>query len=358
VAGSRLPSIAVATGPLRDEAALAEGIRRWVAEEGDFLPGAVPGGPALAVTSVVHASAGMANETLLVELGPDNPGIVLRLPPLEPSFKEYDLAPQAYVQDVVAGAGVPAPAPVIMVTDRKWIGTPFLAMPWVHGIVPGPAPIFDEWITKASPVQQRQVQIEFIDTLAAIHQVEWSIPDLAANLVGPGVTDALEYWAGYVEWAGEGAPLPALVRGLEWCRSHLLDGDASGAGAVLLWGDPRLGNLVFGDDRKVRAVLDWDLAAIGPPEMDLGWVFGLDFMMERLFSQVVPGFMSKVEAVEHYEHQSGHQVVDLDWHEVFALVRALAINDRHERIAAAARGKRPRENPMGEILLARLNMLK
>jgi aminoglycoside phosphotransferase (APT) family kinase protein len=348
----------MATGALRDEAALADGIRRWVAEEGDFLPGAVPGGPALAMTSVVHASAGMANETILVELGPDHPGIVLRLPPLEPSFIKYDLAPQALVQDVVAAAGVPAPSPVIMVTDRKWIGTSFLAMPWVHGVVPGGAPIFDEWITSASPEQQRTVQVEFINTIVAIHQVDWSTPDLAANLVGPLVADALDYWSGYVEWAGEGAPIPALERGLEWCRSRRPASDGGDGGSVLLWGDPRLGNLVFGDDRLVRAVLDWDLAAIGPPEMDLGWVFGLDFMMERLFSQVVPGFMTKDEALAHYEHLSGHQVVDLDWHEVFALVRALAINDRHERIAAAARGKAPRENPMGEILLARMEMVK
>jgi aminoglycoside phosphotransferase (APT) family kinase protein len=347
----------VATGPLRDEAALADGITRWVAAEGDFLPGSVPGAAAPTVTSVVHASAGMANETLLVELGPDHPGIVLRLPPLEPSFVEYDLAPQALVQSVVAATGVPAPSPVIMVTDRKWIGTSFLAMPWVHGVVPGPAPIFDEWITEASPEQQRAVHVAFIDTLVAIHMVDWSTPDLAANLVGPLVSDALEYWAAYVEWAGEGAPIPALARGLEWCRSHLPRSDGDGVGSVLLWGDPRLGNLIFGDDRAVRAVLDWDLAAIGPPEMDLGWVFGLDFMMERLFGQVVPGFMSKDEALAHYEHRSGHEVAHLDWHEVFALVRALAINDRHNRIAAAARGKQPREDPMGEILLARMEAL-
>jgi hypothetical protein len=44
-------------------------------------------------------------------------------------------------------------------------------------------------------------------------------------------------------------------------------------------------------------------------------------------------------------------VRDLAWHEVFALTRALAINDRHQRITGDARR---RENPMGDILLARL----
>jgi aminoglycoside phosphotransferase (APT) family kinase protein len=345
----------VPSGPSRDDATLIEGISRWVAVEGDLLPGSVPGARPLAVTSLTHASAGMANETLMVELGPDHPGIVLRLPPLEPSFVEYDLAPQAFVQDVVAGAGVPAPAPVVMVTDLQWIGTPFLAMPRVQGIIPGPAPVFDEWITGATSDEQRTVHCRFIDTVAAIHQVDWSTPGLAACLVGPTLAEALEYWAGYIEWAGAGSPLPALVEALEWCRRRPPDEDGEGsAGPVLLWGDPRLGNLVFDEDRNVRAVLDWDLAAVGPPEMDLGWIFSLDFMMEQLFGRVVPGFMSKAEAVARYEHQSGHSVHDLEWHEVFALVRAVAINDRHERIAAASRDKAPRENPMGEILLTRM----
>jgi aminoglycoside phosphotransferase (APT) family kinase protein len=108
----------------------------------------------------------------------------------------------------------------------------------------------------------------------------------------------------------------------------------------------------------VHAVLDWDLAAIGPPEMDLGWYFGLEFMMDRLFGQRVPGFPERAEAVDTYQQRSGHTVSNLAWHEVFALVRALAINDRHQRIAATTgglRSDRRTENPMIEILSARID---
>ena len=97
--------------------------------------------------------------------------------------------------------------------------------------------------------------------------------------------------------------------------------------------------------------------------MDLGWYFGLEFMMNRLFGQRVPGFPERAEAVETYQRRSGHTVSNLAWHEVFALVRALAINDRHQRIAAAqsqppAGGTRPdrrTQNPMIEILSARID---
>ena len=57
------------------------------------------------------------------------------------------------------------------------------------------------------------------------------------------------------------------------------------------------------------------------------------------------------EALERYGERSGNEVRDLDWHEVFALVRALAINDRHQRITG---DPRRRDNPMGAVLLERL----
>jgi aminoglycoside phosphotransferase (APT) family kinase protein len=170
---------------------------------------------------------------------------------------------------------------------------------------------------------------------------------LAEVLGGPRLADALARWSGYVEWSSEGDPLPALAEALDWCTRHC----PPECDAVLLWGDVRLGNLVFDGSRQVVAVLDWDLAALGPPEMDLGWHFGLEFMMEALFAQRVPGFPSRVEALERYERESGHEARDLAWHEVFALVRALAINDRHQRITGDARR---RDNPMGAVLLARL----
>jgi hypothetical protein len=55
--------------------------------------------------------------------------------------------------------------------------------------------------------------------------------------------------------------------------------------------------------------------------------------------------------VERYERHCGYELRDLAWHQVFALARALAINDRHQRITGEAHR---RENPMGDILLARL----
>ena len=115
----------VATGARREDAALGEGLGRWIAAHPELVralgrrdgaDGADGGTPGL--TALSHASGGMANETVLVDLGPSHPGLVVRLPPLEPTFPDYDLRPQALVQNAVAAAGVPAPVPAVVVTDR------------------------------------------------------------------------------------------------------------------------------------------------------------------------------------------------------------------------------------------------
>jgi aminoglycoside phosphotransferase (APT) family kinase protein len=355
----------MATGAQRDRRQLEEGIARWVAGHPDLVPGSVSGGVGgvAEVTGVQHAEGGMANETVMVDLDHGHPGVVVRLAPLTPTFPDYDLSIQAAVQNAVAAGGIPAPAPSVFVDDPRWIGTPFMVMPRISGFIPGAAPLFDPAIVGATPERQRKYHDGLFDVLARLHAVDWSRSTALGNVLpGPTVARALERWTSYVEWAGAGSPLPVLTQALSWCRSHRPD-DGPGTGAVvLLWGDARLGNLIFDDDAEVRAVLDWDLAAIGPPEMDLGWYFGLEFMMQQLFGQRVPGFPDRAAAVERYQASSGRAVANLDWHEVFALLRALAINDRHQRIAdeerqqATGRPPSPRrvQNPMIDVLAARL----
>jgi aminoglycoside phosphotransferase (APT) family kinase protein len=289
----------------------------------------------------------MANETVLLDLGAGHPGLAVRVPPLEPTFPDYELGPQAAVQNAVAASGVPAPAPALVVSEPEWIGAPFLVMPRVRGDVPGPAPVFDPFVRDAGPALQRVMHNELIDALVAVHAVRWDDHGLGECLPGPQLRDALARWETYVAWVSEGEPLPALAVAFEWCARHL----PAEREPVLLWGDVRLGNLVFGPRRRVSAVLDWDLACIGPPGMDLGWHFGLEFMMETLFGSRPSGFPATTEALERYERRSGRAVGDLAWHEVFALARALAVNDRHQRITG---NPRRRENPMGDVLLARL----
>ena len=93
----------MATGGRRDDAALVEGLARWMRAHPEQVPtadGAPDAAPTIA--SIAHADGGQANETVLIDLGPERSGVVVRLPPLEPTFPDYELAPQAAVQNALA----------------------------------------------------------------------------------------------------------------------------------------------------------------------------------------------------------------------------------------------------------------
>src|SRR5215218_7244865 len=124
-----------------------------------------------------------------------------------------------------------------------------------------------------------------IDTLAAVARVDWSTSAVAADLRGGDgstLADEVAWWRRFLDWAADGSPHPRFVAMLDWCASTC---PTPTAPPSLLWGDPRLENLIFDEDREVLAILDWELATIGPAEMDLGWYLGL----ERVLRQMTKG---------------------------------------------------------------------
>jgi len=155
---------------------------------------------------------------------------------------------------------------------------------------------------------------------------------------GKGALVTYRYWTC--------APLTA---GLAWCRGHRPEHRGA---PVLLWGDPRLGNLVVDDNRSVTGVLDWEMASVGPPEMDLAWYLALDAAMVALVGRSVPGFPDHATTVARYEERRGGPAEQLDYHLTFALTRALAISECHGRLRAG--GEQPAPDPLAPLLAARL----
>jgi aminoglycoside phosphotransferase (APT) family kinase protein len=150
--------------------------------------------------------------------------------------------------------------------------------------------------------------------------------------------DEVEWWIEYHEWASDGAPTSGLLTVLGWCRETA---PASSAPLSLLWGDARLGNAMYDSDANLTAILDWELATIGPVEMDLAWDLAFEGLIEHFLGKAVPGFLRRAEAVAYYERAFGRPVADLEWHEVFALARSIAINDRLVRMATVAGVEHP-----------------
>jgi aminoglycoside phosphotransferase (APT) family kinase protein len=240
--------------------------------------------------------------------------------------------------ELAGSAGIAVPAPVVAEEDESFLGSPFLVMPFVEGHIPGPASVFDPWLTGASLEDQARAQRSMIDTLAAIHRVDWAASPVAGSLRGaePGATlaDEVAWWRSFLDWASNGSPLPRFAAMLDWCAATCPRHDAPPS---LLWGDPRLENLIVDDDRDVLAVLDWELATIGPAEMDLGWYLGLERVLREMTGgKVVPGFHDDATLVAVYAAALGRPVEHVEWHAIFAIARSICINVRQAAISAEA----------------------
>lgn len=330
----------------RDDATLKRGLETWITALG------WGGDPQPRVTSLRRPSAGWSNETVLVRVA--WPGhtdeVVLRLPAPVPSFPVYDLAAQAMVHQSLAESGIPAPATIGLELDPRWLGAPFLVMALAPGRAVLEAPSLDPWVMDAAEHEQRGIQEAFIALLASVHRLDWRGSGLETTLRGADgdVSAEVRRWIDYIDWAAEGHPTPTLLELGQWCLSTVPG--CGPAEVTLCWGDARLGNVLYDDERRVTAALDWELASLGPPEMDLGWYLALDELTTKVVGRTVPGFLPRESIVERYEHQLGRRVRHLRWHEIFALVRSAAISDRQARIAATLGAPYPgiagEENPI------------
>jgi aminoglycoside phosphotransferase (APT) family kinase protein len=278
--------------------------------------------------------------------------------PAVASFPADDFDLQAAVMRALKTSGFPVPTVLAVENDSGWLGTPFLVMTRAPGRTVGDAPALDPWLAELPSPTQRRIHEDYLDALADIHRFEWRSAGLEALSRGavPDLVEELDRWSRYVDWASGGDPAPALVAHLQWCIDAA---PVMTRAPSLCWGDARLGNVLLLDDGSIGALLDWELASIGPPEMDLGWYLALDRLTTKVIGQRVPGFLERGDAISHYQHHLGRSVVHLDWHEIFALVRSVAINERQARLAAAEGVPYPgiagKDNPMLDYITRRIN---
>ena len=299
-----------------DDAPTRSGLARWL---GHRL-----GADGVEVTGWRRPSAGYSSDTVFVETS--GPGgrrtLVLRTAPRGPgTFADYDLGAQWRAQRAAADRGVPVADPVLE-EDPAWIGQPFVVMERVEGHLTGSVVPLDPWLVSLAEDERAAVAANLFAALALVHR---------ADRPGPGDVPhrdnaaELDHWEDYLDWSTRGAPVPTLTAALGWCRAHR---PADEPEPVLLWGDVRPENVVFGDDLAVRAVLDWDMTSVGAPAHDLAWFTALDATMEHLVGRRLDGWPDRRAVVALYERAAGRRVADLDWYEALALVRSAALLTR------------------------------
>ena len=283
---------------------------------------------------------GLSSETFLVTaMVAENPTrLVLRLPPHgDGLFPQYDLAMQARVLEVLhETTSVPVPLVFAYEGDDEWLGAPFLVMHHAEGRVPTDQPSFlaTGWIHELAPADQRTMQQSFLATVAHIHRVDWAeigLDDLARPGTGSPLARDLAWWATYLEWAADGADVTTTRRALAWCEAHT---PASEPPPSLLWGDVRMPNVVFDDALLPAAVLDWEMAGIGPAEVDVGWWLAIHRLLVRVSGGDLPGFLPRDAALAWYEAHLGRPFdhEHLHWYETYGALRSAAIMVRMGRL--------------------------
>ena len=314
---------------------------------GDWLRDRV-GGPAEIGEITRPPEAGMSNVSLLFDASwtaggvAEQAALVARMAPdldAVPVFPHYDLQRQFdVIAAVAANSAVPVPRLRWIEQGREALGSPFIVMDRVDGRVPvdNPPYVFFGWYFDATPAERRALQDATVRVLADLHAIAepmTTFGSLAAD-AGPDALRAhVDGQRAYYEWTRrvDGLRIPVIEDAFEWLERNW---PAEAGDTVLSWGDARIGNVIY-TGFEPAAVLDWEMAALGPREIDLAWFIFLHRFFQdiaEMFAQPgLPDVCRRADVVEVYEQASGQPVRDLDFYLVYAALRHAVVMSQVKR---------------------------
>ncbi|KIU17403.1 phosphotransferase family protein [Mycolicibacterium llatzerense] len=296
--------------------------------------------PDITVESGVDSN-GMSSETIIItgrwtEGGtPVEQKWVVRVAPTTedvPVFSSYRLDHQF---DVMRLAGeltdVPVPRVRWLENTGEVLGSPFFLMDCVDGVVPPdvmPYTFGGNWFADATEEQQRTLQDSTVEAIAKLH----SIPDadktfsFLQEIDPPGDTALRRHFGWLKDWyeyaaAGLGRS-PLVERALVWLEENFPD-DVAASESVLVWGDSRIGNVMYQDFRP-SAVLDWEMATVGPREFDVSWIIFAHKVFQELCGLAglpgLPDVLREEDVRATYKKFTGVEVGDLHWFYIYSAV--------------------------------------
>jgi aminoglycoside phosphotransferase (APT) family kinase protein len=315
----------------RDTLALPEQLSRWL---GSVLPERQA--PEVTIENGVDAN-GMSSETILLTArwGDDEQRLVARVAPTAtdvPVFSSYRLDHQFELMRLVEElTEVPVPRVRWIDTTGDVLGTPFFLMDRVDGEVPPdvmPYTFGGNWFADAAPERRRELQDTTVEVLAKLH----AIPDAAqqfsflTEVDPPGDTPLRRHFGWLKGWYEFAVPdigrSPLVEQALQWLEKHF-PADVAATTPVLIWGDSRVGNVLYQDFRPV-AVLDWEMATIGPRELDVSWIIFAHMVFQELAGLAglpgLPDVLREADVRATYEELTGATLGDLHWFYIYSAV--------------------------------------
>jgi aminoglycoside phosphotransferase (APT) family kinase protein len=325
------------SAPERDPEAVARILCSWFEGVRAF--------DAVDVTHVsIPGSTGFSNETILFDAAwsdgdnRERRELVARIAPSTYQvFPDDTFELQFHVMRALARTNVPVPPVHWLERDQRWFGNPFWIMQRVHGEIPTDNPPYAGvgWLADATTSEQTRAWTSGIEAMAAIHRLGFDeLGDALDHL--PAWADPmgaeLDRYERFLRWAEEGAPHDLARQALAWLRRE--QPPAPAPGHSLVWGDARLSNLVY-RNFEVAAVLDWEMATIGDPLLDLGWwIFSDETLTRGAAFERLPGFESADDTARRWAKLTGRATDALDYYLVFAGLRFTVIMLRMGKLLA------------------------
>lgn len=322
----------------------------------DWLGTRLTNAQEIRVTSLSYPlGAGMSHETILFdadwnEAGSHrSQGMVVRIKPTNSLVYLDDMFDQQYrlIQLLHDHGVVRVAKPLWFEVDQSILGAPFFIMEKVAGRVPVSYPPYSEsgWLVDAAPADRRRLWESAVQQLAAIQTVPVST---ASFLELPGGLDGFDQevnrWQRFMQWVDPNAERSLLKETFD----RMLSMGPGNRPEGIVWGDSRIGNMMFGADFQVSAVMDWEQPSLGGALHDLGWWLQCDY--NQTVAQGIPqleGIGNREETIALWSEVSGKSAADIAWYEAFACfkmeclaVRMIALRDMPANVVNAESGRR------------------
>jgi aminoglycoside phosphotransferase (APT) family kinase protein len=270
--------------------------------------------------SVEPMAGGGSCEIFAIDRGGER-WVLRRSPRHASSSTAHDVLREFRILDAVAGEGVRIPTPIASCDDPAVFGAPFYVMSRVDG-VPVRSSIPAAWVE--DPDTQGRAVEELIDALVEVHAVDWRRAGLETLGHPDGFLERqVGRWLAQLESYG-GRELPVAADIGAWLEANRPAAQAP----ALFHGDYKLDNVMYATDAPPRllAVVDWEMASIGDPLVDLAWAMifhpepgatmPLGVQKDPRFD--VSRIPSGAELIDRYAQRSGRDVSEIGWYHVFA----------------------------------------
>jgi aminoglycoside phosphotransferase (APT) family kinase protein len=274
---------------------------------------------------VTQYSGGVSNWTYRIVY--DSHDLVLRRPPAGTKAKSaHDMGREFRIQQALAPVFPYVPEMIAHCSDDSVIGAEFYVMRHIDGIVPG-----RRLGVNLEPDRTRALCLRYLDAMIALHRVDYVSAGLSHLGKGAGYTRRqIEGWSERYAKARTWN-VPRGTRIMRWLADHIPDDER----ICVTHNDFRFDNLVLDHDdpTRIAGVLDWELAALGNPWMDLAnalayWVeAGDDFIAQSTRRQPtnLPGMLTRREVVDYYSARTDSAPDHWTFYEVYGLFRLSGI---------------------------------